>query len=546
MVTRLLSLVALLRASADDPRPDGQLLAAFVDAQDEQAFAQLVGRHAGVVWGICRRTLGHTQDAEDAFQATVLVLALRGRRVLGHPSIGRWLYGVAVRVANKARVMVAKRQDRERRAAKSEREFPPPTEPDLTAVLDEELDRLGEQERLPIVLCDVQGLSRAAAAARLGWTEGCLSGRLHRARQRLADRLRARGVAPAVAITTFALGGTVAPSHLVAASVAAARTVSIHGFPPVGVSATIADLARAVLQEMTMRTLKKVLLTAVLTGVLSVGLFGGFGSGAGTVTAAPVPVAKEKESTEVTPAMAGLLRHRKVLKELKCTPEQRVAIEDHFDEQGSGDPLTDLADAIRGAIPPGGGVNPNALPQQIEQGLQNKKDAAAATTVGVAGKVLKPTQVARLAQIELQARGAEAFTDPKVEEALKLTDDQKKAVREEVSKAKGDPGDGLGLGKGIAAALGLGDGTAPATKRKAYEAIEGGLTKTQRDEWRKLAGEPVGFDPFALGQGVTGGGVKVINGGVQVIPVGPGGAIPGLPGGIPGLPGVIPPPQKKE
>lgn len=540
MVTQLLSLVALLRASADDPRPDDQLLAAFVDAQDEQAFAQLVGRHAGVVWGICRRTLGHTQDAEDAFQATVLVLALRGRRVLGHPSIGRWLYGVAVRVANKARVMVAKRQDRERRAARSEREFPPPTEPDLTAVLDEELDRLGEQERLPIVLCDVQGLSRAAAAARLGWTEGCLSGRLHRARQRLADRLRARGVAPAVAITTFALGGTVAPSHLVAASVAAAVTVSIHGFPPVGVSATIADLARAVLREMTMRTLKKVLLTAVLTGVLSVGLFGGLGSGAGTVTAAPVPVAKEKESTEVTPAMAELLKHRKVLKELKCTPEQRVAIEDHFDEQGGEtNPLADLVDAVRRAVPPGGGVNPNALPQQIEKAVQDKKDVVAATTVGVAGKVLKPTQVARLAQIELQNRGAEAFTDPKVEETLKLTDDQKKVVREEVSKAKGDPGNGVG--KGIAAALGLGDGTDVAAKRKAYEAIEGGLTKVQRDEWRKLAGEAVGFDLFALGQGGLGGGV--INGGVQVIPVGPGGAIPGLPGVIPGIP---PQPPKKE
>jgi len=149
---------------------DGQLLAAFIDRQDEAAFAALVRRHGPMVLGVCRRVVCHSHDAEDAFQATFLVLARRAAAVRPPERVGPWLYGVAYRTALKARAVAGRRRSRERQVT----DMPEPgivrpdPWPDLQTILDRELSGLPESYRLAIVLCDLEGRTIAAAARQLG------------------------------------------------------------------------------------------------------------------------------------------------------------------------------------------------------------------------------------------------------------------------------------------------------------------------------------------------------------------------------------------
>ena len=201
MPVRLRQAVCRVAAAAGDPRTDAGLVADFLLAADEGAFAELVRRHGPMVLGVCRRFLGPTPDAADAFQATFLVLIRRARRTDWRESLGPWLYGVALRVARKARAARSRRSAAERQVSPM---TPEPAaasrEPDdLAAVLDEELAALPEAYRRPLVLCELQGLGRKDAARELGLAEGTLSSRLARGRRMLRDRLARRGVVPSVA-----------------------------------------------------------------------------------------------------------------------------------------------------------------------------------------------------------------------------------------------------------------------------------------------------------------------------------------------------------
>src|SRR5579871_3259385 len=142
---------------------DGQLLACFIDQKDEAAFEALVRRHGPMVLGVCRRVLGNHHDAEDAFQATFLVLLSKAAGIRRREAVGSWLYGVAYHTARKARAMSARRHARETRAAARPR--PAPTEPD--ADLDEALHALPEKYRVPVVLCELEGKSRREVARQL-------------------------------------------------------------------------------------------------------------------------------------------------------------------------------------------------------------------------------------------------------------------------------------------------------------------------------------------------------------------------------------------
>jgi RNA polymerase sigma-70 factor (ECF subfamily) len=194
--------VLLLRDTTE--LSDAQLLEHFVARREEEAFSALVRRHGPLVLGICRRLLGHAQDAEDAFQATFLVLARKAATVQPRERLAAWLHGVAYHAALKLRASNARRRAREREvAAMTEAHAGPPEE--LLALLDEELGRLPDKYRLPIALCDLQGKTYKDAAQQLGWPEGTLSVRLARARQALAGRLTRRGVTLSAAALTAAL-----------------------------------------------------------------------------------------------------------------------------------------------------------------------------------------------------------------------------------------------------------------------------------------------------------------------------------------------------
>src|SRR5215213_2828837 len=176
---------------------DGQLLARFAAHRDEGAFAALLQRHGSLVYGVCRSVLRHEQDAEDAFQATFLVLARKAGSIRRPEAVAGWLYEVAHHVAARAQAAAARRRTQERKATPM-----PPADPtldmtlrDLHRVLHRELRRLPEKYRLPLVLCYLEGLSHEAAAAQLGWSRGMFRGRLDRGREHLRRRLAARGLA---------------------------------------------------------------------------------------------------------------------------------------------------------------------------------------------------------------------------------------------------------------------------------------------------------------------------------------------------------------
>jgi RNA polymerase sigma factor (sigma-70 family) len=177
---------------------DADWLARFVANRDEAAFALVVGRHGPMVWRLCRRITGDAHLAEDCFQATFLALARQAASIRRPNALAAWLYGVAYRVAAKAR---AEHRRRETLGTEAVTEFPDPrphaldrlTGRELMLVFEMELQRLPESYRLPIVLCCLEGLSLEEAAGRLGWTAGSVKGRLERGRARLHARLLRRG-----------------------------------------------------------------------------------------------------------------------------------------------------------------------------------------------------------------------------------------------------------------------------------------------------------------------------------------------------------------
>ncbi|HJT77282.1 MAG TPA: RNA polymerase sigma factor, partial [Gemmataceae bacterium] len=174
---------------------DRELLDDFAARRDEAAFAALVSRHGPMVLRVCRRVLGNAHDAEDAFQATFLVLAQHSGSIRKRDAVGGWLYGVAYRIAMKAKRSTARRRHHEARVTPP----PPqaaasPTWDEVQAVLDDEVQRLPPALRQAFVLCVLEGKTGAEAAAELGCKEGAVKTRIHRARRSLQRRLARRGV----------------------------------------------------------------------------------------------------------------------------------------------------------------------------------------------------------------------------------------------------------------------------------------------------------------------------------------------------------------
>ncbi|MFO0807828.1 MAG: sigma-70 family RNA polymerase sigma factor [Gemmataceae bacterium] len=192
--------------AADAALTDRELLRRYAHEGDEAAFAALVQRHTALVLGVCRRVLPTVQDAEDATQATFLVLARKAQSTRWQPSVANWLYVTARRLADRARLAATRRAKREAVAAAARAVEPVDamTGRELLAALDEELDRLPATYREPLVLCYLEGLSRDEAASRLRIPAGTVKIRLERGRKKLGDALVKRGVVVGASLLALA------------------------------------------------------------------------------------------------------------------------------------------------------------------------------------------------------------------------------------------------------------------------------------------------------------------------------------------------------
>jgi len=249
---------------------DGQLLERFLARRDEGAelaFAALVARHGPMVLGVCRRALADPGDADDAFQATFLVLVRKARSVRVDDSLGRWLYGVSRKVAARARAVAARRPRTEAPEFEAiAADGPDPDRFEARAILDEELARLPEAYRSAVVLCDLGGLTHEEAARDLRCPVGTIKSRLARGRDRLRGRLERRGLAP----SSMALAPAV-PASLVEAAARSASVV-VWGSTAAGVvPVSAALLAREVIQTMTGIKLKLAAAAALSIGVAATG-----------------------------------------------------------------------------------------------------------------------------------------------------------------------------------------------------------------------------------------------------------------------------------
>ena len=275
-VIRHLRRAVLLQDGMD--KTDEELLTSFVNGRSEAAFETLVRRHGRMVLSVCRRIVGNHHDAEDAFQATFLVLARKASSVRPRWMVANWLHGVACRTAMKARTTTAKRRLREANVA----EMPEPeaTPQDqwhgLQPRIDQELSGLPENYRLPIILCDLDGKSIKEATQQLGWPQGTLAGRLARGRKLLAKRLTQRGVvlsggALAVVLAETAESACVPVQLAVSTTKAAVAVAAGQAAAPSLVSAKVAILMEGVIKGMLLTKLKTVAVVCLALCVLAFG-----------------------------------------------------------------------------------------------------------------------------------------------------------------------------------------------------------------------------------------------------------------------------------
>jgi RNA polymerase sigma factor (sigma-70 family) len=286
------SVVQAIRAAvcADSPAvSDRELVRRFVEG-DQDAFAVLVRRHGAMVLGVCRRALSHPQDAEDACQATFLVLIRQARMRPWQSSLASYLYITARQIAANVRLAARRRAKREERVAVPEVRsgLDQMTARELLAALDEELDRLPPRYRAPLVLCYLEGLGRDEAAVRLGVPPATLKSQLERGRKKLAAALTARGCALGAGLVALATSATagVSPPRLVEAVLAA-----VSGSPP----AAVAALAGGVSVKALMNRALCVLLAVMAVAWLGVGVWATRQTTAGAAGTAP-PAKTERAS----------------------------------------------------------------------------------------------------------------------------------------------------------------------------------------------------------------------------------------------------------
>ena len=387
---------ALFHVGTTGDLTDEQLLEQFVSGDREaaeMAFTALVVRHGPMVLRVCRLILRDSHDAEDAFQATFLVLARRAGSIRKRGSAASWLHGVARRVATCARTAAARRHAHERRAAEmARRSVDEAGWDDLGEAIHEEVGRLSESCRSVIVLCDLEGLTEGQAARRLGWPIGTVRSRLMRGRERLRGRLTRRGLTLSAAM----LGSLPIPEAASAAVPAALVNSTVQGALQIAAGGAVAAGAvPAVVTTLTQEALKTMLLTKLklsAAALLAVGAASSLAIVTGGFTqekprAAPSTTPASPPTTPVSP------RTRAILAKLE-RPIPMV-----FPQET---PLDDLLKYIQQATR-GGPNDPQGLPIYVDPlGLQEAKRSLNSTfTINVEGTPLRVTLAQVLAQLGL-------------------------------------------------------------------------------------------------------------------------------------------------
>jgi RNA polymerase sigma factor (sigma-70 family) len=282
---------SLARTSRPDPAlgspapeaSDRELLERFHRLRDQAAFERLVRRHGPMVLGVCRRVLIHTHDAEDAFQATFMVLVRKAGSLRDPELLANYLYGVAYRVARKSRARIARQAQCERRAVSMPAEdvYYDLAWRELRGILDEELQTLPAKYQAPLVLCYLEGLSNEEAARRLGWPTGSISYRLAKGRELLRQRLARRDKAFSVQLFTTLLGTKIVvealPDALLqstvrsAVALAASQAAVGAGFAQTALKALVPDTRSAVIVGLLLLLSLGVAASVVARGVIDTG-----------------------------------------------------------------------------------------------------------------------------------------------------------------------------------------------------------------------------------------------------------------------------------
>jgi RNA polymerase sigma factor (sigma-70 family) len=280
-------LESLFRQGVVGASSEGELLERFVSRRDESAFEALMARHGPMVLGVCRQLLHDPNDIDDAFQATFLVLVRKASTLRRCDLLGNWLYGVAYRIALRARSSAARRMTRtepfdgvagvhpvadSRVGAETGLSYA--IQREQTPWLHQEISHLPEKYRVPIVLCYLEGATHDEAASRLGWSVGTVKGRLARARELLRRRLVRRGVAVSLAGLTAMLDASdskaAVPAPLGYATLTAAQAVVAHAGAPIVAASTVslpvAALVEGALQAMILNQFKAVAFPLIVVG----------------------------------------------------------------------------------------------------------------------------------------------------------------------------------------------------------------------------------------------------------------------------------------
>ena len=284
--------------------PDGPLLERFVAGRDGLAFETIVARHGPMVFNVCRRILAQRSDVEDAFQATFLILVRKAGTLRDGQRLGPWLYGVAHRVASRARSQSTHRHSRERPGPAEAAEASDPATDlerrELLAAIDEEVNRLPEKYRAALVLCDLESRTYAEAARHLDCALGTLKSRLAWARDRLRRRLIRRGLAPATAILAVDLAAGSAsaavPAGLARTTVEAAVRC-LTGRAAVGVGSASASTTVSILTEGVLRTMFYSRLRTIAAALLA---FATSAAGLGVLAQTQIPTQTQTQTQTPT------------------------------------------------------------------------------------------------------------------------------------------------------------------------------------------------------------------------------------------------------